>query len=143
MRRSSLVVVLVASLIFLPSCSDEGAEVLSSIENSSWDLQRVETSGSPTIVIPSSENYTLEFRTSTEVGGVSHCNTYQGSYTLVSPDAISIRSIVSTEIACRPPTHDGEFQQMLAQVKSLKIQGNELQLSNSDHTQMLYFVRSK
>ncbi len=143
MRRSASQAFLMANVVILFSCSDEGAELLSSIENSSWSLQRIEISSSPAVVIPPSQSYTLEFRTSTEIGGVSHCNVYRASYTLISHDAISFHDIISTEMACPLPSHDGEFQRMLAQVRIVKLVRDELQLSNSDHTQILCFVRDK
>ncbi len=143
MRRSASEAFLLANVIVLFSCSDQGAEPLSSIENSSWSLQRIEITGSPTVFIPPTQRYTLEFRTSTEIGGVSHCNIYQASYTLISLDTISIHDIISTEMACPTPSHDGVFQRMLAEVKTVKLARDELQLSKSDHTQILHFVRNK
>ncbi len=143
MRRSASEAFLIANMIVLFSCSDQGAELPSSIENSSWSLQRIEITGSPTVFIPPTQSYTLEFRTSTEIGGVSHCNIYQASYTLISHNTISIHDIISTEMACPLPSHDGEFQRMLAQVRIVKLVRDELQLSNSDHAQILCFVRNK
>ncbi len=143
LRRSASEAFLIANVIVLFSCSDQGAEPLTSFENSSWSLQRIEISGSPTVFIPPTQRYTLEFRTSTELGGVSHCNIYQARYTLISHDTISIHDIISTEMACPVPSLDGGFQRMLAQVRIVKLVRDELQLSNSDHSQILHFVRNK
>ena len=143
MRRSASEAFLMANVIALFSCSDRGVDLLSSIENSSWSLQRFEISGSPTVWIPPGQSYTLEFRTSTEIGGVSHCNVYRASYTLISHDTISFHDIISTEMACPLPSYDGEFQGMLGQVRIVKLVRDQLQLSNSDHTQILYFDQEK
>jgi heat shock protein HslJ len=126
---------------FLLGCSDKGAELLSAIDNSSWSLQRIETVGSEPDIIPPSESYVLEFRTSNQVGGVSHCNTWQATYSIPSPGVISFSKMTWTEIACRPPTHDGEFQRALGESSSIQIVRDELRLYNSTKTRLLSFVR--
>jgi heat shock protein HslJ len=139
MRRLAAILTIAATPYL--GCSDRGADLSSAFVSSTWSLQRIEVSGSPPIIIPPSETYTLEFRTPNVLGGVSHCNTYEAQYGLPSGGSISIQDIISTEIACRPPTHDGEFQALLHEATSVQLLGNELRLSNTDNTQVLFFVR--
>lgn len=140
MRRSASFAMIIASSILL-GCSDKGAELLSVIENSSWRLQRIETTGSQPDVIPPSESYVLEFRTSNQVGGISHCNTWEAGYSMPSPGVISFSDMIWTEIACRPPTHDSEFQRALGESSSIQIVNDELRLYNSTKTRLLSFAR--
>ncbi len=126
---------------FFCGCSDKGDNLLSAVENSSWRLQQIEIIGSQTIVIPPSETYTMKFHNSSEVGGLSHCNTYEAKYILASDGSISFEDIVSTEIACGPPSHDGEFRLALAKANSIQLTGIELRLHYLDRTKVLHFNR--
>jgi len=136
---ASLIALIVGTILF--SCSDKGTEFPLSIENSSWKLQRIEMSGTPTVVIPPSETYTVAFRTSNEVGGIIHCNTYEAKYFLAADGAISFGDINATKMGCPRPTHAGEFQRALAESKSMQLLRDEMRLFNFEHTRILYFVR--
>jgi heat shock protein HslJ len=131
-----------AMSLVLFACSDKGDTLVAAIENSSWRLQQIEIIGSQTLVIPPSEIYTMEFRTSSEVSGLNHCNTYAAKYTLASDGLISFRDMISTEIHCRPPTHYGEFHLALGKANSLRLSGDELRIWYSERARILHFIRN-
>jgi len=132
---------LVVFVLVFGSCSDKGDEVISTIQNSSWRLQAIESGGGQTTIIPQDELYTLDFTSAFSVSGRIHCNTYAADYLLSSGGSISFGTISQTKVGCPQPSNEDEVITALRNANSIQVAGNQLRLYSLDGTRVLRFTR--
>jgi heat shock protein HslJ len=95
----------------------------------SWEVTGLYTGSAISSPVAGS-TLTLEF-TATDVSGNGGCNTFTGSYTLSSSNAIAIGPLASTLRACADPAVDTQEQQYLAALglaKTYRVTGDQLTL---------------
>jgi heat shock protein HslJ len=108
-RSSSLLAAAAALVLLVAACSSSGASPSSSaspasagspapvgLAGTSWTLADLDGT------TPAGAAPTLEFREDGTAGGMSGCNSYNGSYT-VDGNTITFGPLISTKMACEQP----------------------------------------
>ena len=129
-------------LAFFIGCSNSTEVALTSLRNSTWQLDSFDSSGY-TITVPADQVYTLHFDSESSVSGQVHCNTYGTTCTFVAPDSIVFGPFATTKIACPSPSSATEFRLGFDQANALSTFGLQLRILYFNRTRALNFSRTR
>jgi heat shock protein HslJ len=122
------------SLVFVPMPH-------ANLEGTTWNLIGWNTGTALTSLVLNTE-MTMELADG-ELSGSAGCNHYFSTYTL-QDDALSFGVVASTEMYCMDPEgvmeQEKGYLQVLSQVRSYEIFGENLTMFDADGTQLLKFV---
>jgi heat shock protein HslJ len=124
------------------SCSDDGADIATSILRTSWQLESIQ-SGTGTTVVPSGQVYTLNFVSDSLASGQVHCNTYLVSYQLQNSGNLAFGPFNTTKIYCPRPSLEDEYRLAFDNANSLDFDRSYLRLHYLNQTKVLVFHRSQ
>ncbi len=118
-------------------------EVVIPLEGTLWMLVSYGDPSDPQAVLEGSE-ITAEFdRAEGRVHGSAGCNSYFGMYE-VDGDRLTIGPVGSTEMYCAAPENvmdqENTFLATLGSAATYRIQGDRLEVRNTDGTQVLQFI---
>ena len=106
-----------------------------------WTLQSIEVPGEPDILVGSPAIVNIQFSKDNRLEGISFCNAYGSSYTLLEDNRISIGSIGTTKKGCESVEKsygEGTYYWALPLVYSYEIEGNELRFYSDNGTVLKY-----
>jgi heat shock protein HslJ len=107
-----------------------------------WVLTRLEAGGASTV--PAGDNApTLEFMEGGKLGGRGGCNSMFGAYAPGPGNALEVKDLGATLMACDTAVMDLEtaYFDALSKTSAYTLAGDELRLSSGDGTVVLTFVR--
>lgn len=134
MKLLQPVLVIQILLLSLAGCQEEErvADVPDAeLKNTLWVLESMEVPGERDILVGSTATVNIQFSKDNRLKGISFCNAYGSSYTLLEDNKISIGSIGTTKKGCESEEkHHAEdtYYWALPLVYSYEIEGNVLRL---------------
>jgi heat shock protein HslJ len=133
---------MIALLAFLVGCSNSTEVSLTSLRNSTWQLDSFDSSGHTKDAL-SNQVYTLHFDTDSTVSGQVYCNTYATSYSFVGTDSIVFGPFNATKIGCPSLSNAGEFRLGFDRANSLSTTGLRLRILYYNRNRALNFRRAQ
>jgi heat shock protein HslJ len=110
------------------------------LEANSWEWTSSTMSDQTEMVPVDPALYTLDFAVDGTVAITLDCNNASGTYTLESPDAMSIVIGPMTMAACGDESLGDAFAEQLGQVESFTIDGDTLKLMLADDAGVMEFM---
>jgi heat shock protein HslJ len=86
---------------------------------------------------------TLEFKEDGTVSGHGGCNTFGGGYDVGANNALQVKDLFSTLMACPDMDTEAIYLDALGMASAFTLQNDQLQLSTSDGSALLTFVVQK
>ena len=130
MKRLFLLVMMLA--VAGAGC-DENPVSPSQIQHVTWKLEAIERAGSPAIVIPNPEQYTLRLEDAGRLSVRADCNTCNGRYSL-DGSSLSMSVMACTRAFCGLGSFDDNYASALENVRSATVSGNQLTMTGSGFT---------
>jgi heat shock protein HslJ len=133
-------VLILASLVALPSPAQPAREGEAALLGVSWRLERILYSDGKEIRPGSEHVYTVQFLPNQRLAGRSDVNRIMGSYS-VSGTMLAIGPLASTRVASPPGSIQGEFVKALEQASSFRVEGDRLLVMLKVDSGTITFVR--
>jgi len=109
-----------------------------------WVLTQIDYSATGQTLKPaSSASLTLEFKDDNTVAGNGGCNTFGGSFEVSNGNALQIKNVFSTLMACENMDIEAAYFDALGKANAFNVQSDQLQLTTSDSSATLTFVVQK
>jgi heat shock protein HslJ len=112
---------------------DENPFRPSDLKEVTWKLESIERAGSPTIMVPEPEKYTLTLGNDGGLSVHADCNQCRTTYTL-DGNTLSVGRMACTLVACSAGSLDGAYSGVLEGSSSVAISDSHLILRNSTGT---------
>ena len=126
MRVFPLVVLLAA---VAAGCNDNPLKP-SDLKDVTWKLESIERAGSPIIVVPEPEKYTLILGNDGRLTVRADCNQCTSTYSL-DGDTLTVGHLACTLVACGSGSLDGSYAAALEGSSSIAISQSHLVVRNS------------
>jgi heat shock protein HslJ len=112
---------------------DENPLRPSDLKEVTWKLESIERAGSPTIMVPDPEKYTLTLGNDGSLTVHNDCNQCRTTYSL-DGNTLSVGRMACTLVACSPGSLDGTYSGVLEGSSSIAISDSQLVLRNGTAT---------
>ena len=98
-----------------------------------WRLQSIETSAGGLLGISRPENYTIEFRSASDLAVKADCNVCAGGYSISGP-SLQVGALACTRAFCGTTSNDVSFLEVLTSARSFGVRGVELSIEGAKGT---------
>jgi heat shock protein HslJ len=132
--KLTMVMVLCVSTLLVTSCNDDDTPIIDTnldlkLKNTKWTFKAFNLDDELKDAIDGI-TVNLEFNENGKLAGSSGCNSYTGTYTVISGKSIAITAATVTLIDCEQDinTQEADFIDGLKNSKTAEIEGNQLRL---------------
>ena len=138
--RTLFLTILAATTLLLGGCASTAG---GDITLGTWHLTSITSIHRQEIVpVEAMANYTLTFNDDGTFDAKADCNQVSGTYTIVDKSVLTMTVGPSTLAACPEGSLSDEYVQLLGDVKTYSIAGDQMTLTLEDSSELLFQTRT-